>query len=122
MENIMVFDGKMKVRTGIIFFMPIVCFAFCLIYYLSLVFSPISGHSGPLGIVAVTSHNFDNLFIILAISGIITAAALIYCLVIIARLKELNSANKIIWIIFLSIFAPLAIAVFWLVKIRPIEQ
>lgn len=115
----MVFDEKMKTRTGIICFVPIVCFTFCLVYYLALIFTPSSGAYDPLTIVGVTSHNYENLFMILSVSGVITASVFIYCLVIIARLKELNSATKIIWILFLSITAPLAIAAFWLIIIRP---
>ena len=118
MEQIMVFDEKMKTRTGIICLIPIVCFTFCLAYYLTLVFAPSPEAYSPLNILGVTSRNYGNMFMILAISSVITASVLIYCMVILTRLKGINSATKTIWIIFLSIAAPIAIAAFWLIIIR----
>ena len=54
----------------------------------------------------------------LASSSIITAPVFIYCLVIMARMKNLNSAVKLQWIIFLSILAPVASALFWIFMIK----
>ncbi len=118
MENIMLFDEKMKARTGIICFLPIVSFAFCLVYYLAIILVPSSGAVNTHTIITATSQNYGQLFTVLALSGFLTAAVLIYCIVILARLKELKPGAKILWIVFLSVTAPLGIAIFWLVLIR----
>ncbi len=118
MQNIMLFDEKMKTRTGIICFLPIVSFSICLVYYLTLILVPSSQGVNTHTIITATSQNYGQLFTVLAISGFITAAVLIYCIVILARLKELKPGTKILWIVFLSVTAPLGIAIFWLLIIR----
>lgn len=118
MQNIMLFDEKMKTRTGIICFLPIVSFTICLVYYLTLILVPSSQGVNTHTIITATSQNYGQLFTVLAISGFITAAVLIYCIVILARLKELKPGPKILWIVFLSVTAPLGIAIFWLLIIR----
>ena len=118
MQNIMLFDEKMKTRTGIICFLPIVSFTICLVYYLTLILVPSSQGVNTHTIITATSQNYGQLFTVLALSGFLTAAVLIYCIVILARLKELKPGTKILWIVFLSVTAPLGIAIFWLLIIR----
>jgi len=114
----MVFDDKTKARMGIICFVPILCFFLCFIYYLMLILPLTSGHQVPGAIISITSRNYDTLLIMLATSAIITAPVFIYCLVILARLKNMNSAQKLEWIIFLSVLAPIASALFWIFHIK----
>ena len=114
----MLFDEKMKTRTGIICFLPIVSFTICLVYYLTLILVPSSQGVNTHTIITATSQNYGQLFTVLALSGFLTAAVLIYCIVILARLKELKPGTKILWIVFLSVTAPLGIAIFWLLIIR----
>ena len=109
----MVFDDKTKTRMGIICFIPIVAFLICFVYYLILLMPLTDGQSIPGGAIGITSRNYDTLLLMLATSAIITAPIFIYCLVIIARFKHMNSADKVIWIVFLSILAPVASAFFW---------
>lgn len=118
MENYMVFDSKMKRRLQVICFIPAVCFALCVLYYLTLII-PLAHESYiPNRIVAVTSQNYSTLLVMLATSAIITTPVFIYCLVIVARLKYLNPPVKIMWIIFLSALAPVASVFFWYFLIR----
>jgi hypothetical protein len=118
MDKLMVFDDKTKKRMGIICFIPLFCFFICFIYYLALVLPQLTGNQAAGTIVSITSRNYDTLFFMLATSAIITAPIFIYCLVILARLKNLNSAVKLEWIIFLSVLAPIASALFWVFLVK----
>jgi len=122
MEKLMILDDKAKMRLGLICFLPVVCFGLCLIYFLMLVLPLTQGHSEPASVVAVTSHNYNTLFIMLASSAIITAPVFIYCLVLLARMKTLNSAQKLMWFIFLCVLAPIASALFWAFHIMDSEK
>jgi hypothetical protein len=118
MDRLMVLDAKAKNRMGIICFIPVLCFLTCFIYYLVLIMPLTAGHPAPGSIVSITSQNYDTLFLMLATSAIITAPVFIYCLVILARMKNMNSAIKLEWILFLSVLAPIASALFWIFIIR----
>jgi len=118
MDKLMVLDAKAKKRMGIICFIPVVCFFLCFLYYLSLIIPLASGHPAVGSIVSITSRNYDTMLIMLAASAIITAPVFIYCLVVLARMKTLNSAHKLEWFVFLSILAPIASALFWLFLIK----
>ena len=114
----MLFDDKAKTRLGIICFVPFICFFLCFIYYLMLIMPLTSGHPAPGSIANITSQNYDTLFFMLAGSAIITAPVFIYCIVILARIKTMHAAIKLQWIVFLSILAPIASALFWIFYIR----
>lgn len=118
----MVFDDRTKTRMGIICFIPFLCFFLCFVYYLMLILPLTSGHPAPGMILNITSKNYDTLFVMLATSATITAPVFIYCLVILARIKTMNSAQKLEWIIFLSILAPIASALFWVFYIKDAKK
>lgn len=118
MDKLMVLDTNTKRRMGIICFIPVVCFFACFVYYLMLVIPNTGGNFPAYSLETVTSQNYDTLFLMLASSAIITAPVFIYCLVILARMKNMNSAIKLEWIIFLSVLAPIASALFWLFIIK----
>ncbi len=114
----MILDDKAKTRMGIMCFVPIACFLVCLIYYAILLLPLMDGHHEPGSIVGITSRNYDTLLILLSASAIITTPVFIYCLVILARMKNINSEQKLLWVIFLCIIAPVASALFWLFHIK----
>ncbi len=118
MDKLMVLDAKTKRWMGVICFIPVMCFTLCFSYYLSLILPVTGGNHPPYSLETVTSQNYDTLFLMLAASAIITAPVFIYCLVILARMKHMNSAIKLEWIIFLSVLAPIASALFWLFIIK----
>lgn len=118
MDKFMVFDHKTKTSMGVICFIPIICFTVCFMYYLVLILPLTHGHPQPGSIVTITSQNYDTMLIMLAASAIITTPVFIYCLVVLARLKNLNSATKLEWIIFLSVLAPIASALFWIFLVK----
>jgi hypothetical protein len=118
MDKLMVLDEKTKKRMGIICFIPVVCFLLSFVYWLILVLPLTHGYQAPSSIVGLTSRNYDTFLFILAASAIITAPVFIYCLVLLARMKHLNEAHKLMWIVFLSIMAPIASAIFWIFLIK----
>ncbi len=118
MENVMILDDGAKSRIGFICFLPVMCFLVCFFYYLSLIAPLTDGHPIPGAIVEITRANYDTLLLMLATSAIITAPVFIYCLVLLARFKHVNAATKLIWIVFLSVIAPIASMFFWLFMIK----
>ncbi len=118
MDKLMVLDAKTKRWMGLICFIPVMCFTLSFIYYLSLILPVTGSNHPPYSLETVTSQNYDTLFLMLAASAIITAPVFIYCLVILARMKHMNSAIKLEWLIFLSVLAPIASAIFWLFIIK----
>ena len=117
MDNQMIFDDKVKARIGFICFIPIVAFLFCLGYYIILLL-PLSHPHEPGAVVGITSQNYDVMLIMLASAAVITAPIFIYCIVLIARFRHMNAADKLVWIVFLSVLAPIASALFWLFVIK----
>ena len=117
----MVFDEKAKKKIGIICFIPAISFFITFVYYLILIWPIAHGYAEPSSVVGITARNYDTLLAMLAISSILAAGVLIYCLVILARLKNMNAPSKLIWIILLSTFAPVAAVLFWyfLIKREP---
>jgi hypothetical protein len=120
MENVMVFDEKTKAKIGVICFIPIACFFICFIYFLLLILPLTHGNPEPSSVVGITARHYMTLFYMLAASAIITTPIFIYCLVLLTRMKHLNSPAKLMWIIFLSTCAPIASALFWLFLIREV--
>ncbi len=110
-----IMDVRSKQRMGIISYIPLIVFGICFIYYLS-VLKPVFAGNTPgnqIGFNTQTSLHYNTLFMLLAISGIISAAVLIYFIVHLARVKHLSSAKKIQWLVFLTAFVPLALPLFW---------
>ena len=122
MENHMILDDKAKARIGIICFIPIACFLGCLIYYVTLLMPLTIGHHAPASIVGITHIHYDTMFFLLAASAIFTAPVFIYCLVLLARLKTMNSEHKLLWFMFLCVMAPIASALFWLFHIKDAQK
>ena len=114
----MVFDHGNKRKIGILCFLPVVCFTTCVLYYLTLILPLLDGHPEVNSIVGITRAHYDSLFYMLAVSALITSPVFIYCLVLLARFKHLNSAVKLMWIIFLCVIAPISSMFFWLFLIK----
>jgi small neutral amino acid transporter SnatA (MarC family) len=114
----MIFDDKMKSRLGIMCLIPAVCFLICLVYYISLLISPREADRIGSVVVNVTDRNYTTLFVMIAIAAISEAPVFIYCLIILAKMKNMNSERKIMWVLFLSLMAPIASAIFWLFLIK----
>lgn len=117
MDNLMVFDEQAKRRIGIINFLPAIAFLSALIYYLFLL-SPTFGRHEPGAASGITVENYGTLFAMLAVAGILSAGILIYNLVLLAKVKNMNAQDKIIWILLLATFVPIAFILFWAFVVR----
>jgi amino acid permease len=117
MDHLMVFDEKEKKRIGTISFIPAVCFFIALLYYLILIV-PIDRADIPNTVAGVTAHHYSTLFAMLAVSAIVSAGVLIYNLVMLARVKNMNAPEKLIWVLILATFVPLSFIAFWYFVVR----
>jgi hypothetical protein len=118
MDHVMVFDEKEKKKIGLIALLPNICFFLTLVYYLILIMPLARGHVLPASIVALTHANYTTLFFMLAISAIVSACVLIYELVLLARVKNMNGAAKGVWVVFMATFVPISLLAFWYFVIR----
>jgi hypothetical protein len=118
MENLMVLDDKAKKNIGMICFIPIVMFTLIFIYYLALLIPAMGGNVEPGAAVGITAENYNKLFLMLAVAGTISAGVLIYCIVLLARLKNISAGVKLLWLIILSTFVPVACPFFWYLVIK----
>jgi len=120
MDTQMIMDAKAKRNMGLLCFFPAVAFLICLLYYLFILSPLITNRQleDHTAIAAYTSRNYDTLFIMLAISAIISAVVLIYCLVHLTRLKNVNAPTKVVWILVLSALVPVSFILFWLLHVR----
>jgi hypothetical protein len=118
MDNLMVLDDKTKTKIGIISFIPATCFFLCLVYYLIILVPAFQPHDTLYLAEEITSRHYDMLFGMLAASAVVSASVLVYFLVLLARMKNLNAGIKLIWVIVLATFVPMAFIFFWLLLIK----
>lgn len=114
----MVFDDKEKRRLGWLFSIPPVSFFICFLYYMFAIRPVFIRPMEPGAIMEYTLRNYTTMFVLLAIAAIIAAAILIYAIVVMARLKNMNGASKLLWLVFLSTFAPVSTFFFWYFVIK----
>lgn len=118
MDNLLVFDESAKKKIGWICFAPAIAFLICFVYYVILLLPLTSGHVQPSQVVDITSRNYETLFAMLAISAIIATAVLIYCIVLVARVRNMHAQAKLMWILILCTFVPITTILFWSFVIR----
>ncbi|MBS1774249.1 MAG: hypothetical protein JST82_15430 [Bacteroidetes bacterium] len=97
-------------------FLPFFCYAAWFIYFLAVVVTPFSW-GNQIGMITNMMQNYGGLFITLALSTTITATILVYFIVHIARLQEMETLEKIGWIVFMTFLAPVAFIVFWYMEL-----
>jgi len=122
MQDIMIMDERAKMRIGIICFLPLIAFSISFIYYMVLLFPLTQGHPQPKSAVGITSHNFGTMFILLAASSTISLLVLLYCLVHLVKIKTLNTAVKMQWVLLLVCAEPFSFIFFWLFQVRKEQQ
>lgn len=113
-------DDKAKRNIGILCFLPTVAFLACTLYYL-FVLSPLIADrqlEDHVAIATYTLKNYDTLFVMLAISAVLSAIVLIYCIVHLTRLKNINGPTKMLWIVVLAALVPISFILFWYLHIR----
>ncbi len=116
----LIMDDRTKNNMGILSMLPILSFAITFVYYL-FILMPVLGNNHFGDHMALNLHtmmHYSTMFTMLAISGIIGAVVFVYFLVHIARIKNMNSATKLEWILFMSVMVPVALPLFWYFEIR----
>jgi hypothetical protein len=104
-------------------FLPLICYGIWMIIYIIVLNLPSSkefAESVP-GQTVMQGNmmlHYPILFLGLALASIVTATILIYFIIHIARVKDMNPEAKIMWIVFMTFAAPLAIAAFWYFELR----
>jgi hypothetical protein len=112
MEKIMVVDKKLKRRMGVICFLPSVAFLISLIYYIILLLPLTHGHHALYSGEGITITHYTTIFILLALSSIISASVLIYCITYLVKIKNINRPTKMVWILLL-LAVPVSFILFW---------
>ncbi len=118
MEKIMIFDGKMKNKLGMMFFLPGTLLFIIFIYYLFMLSPLTRGPIEPGSIMTYTLRYYNVMLVMLSIFGVISAGILIYALVVLTRLKNLTSGVKILWVLLLSVAVPVSLILFWIFVIN----
>lgn len=114
MDKLMIFDDKEKRRLMLINFLPMLLFLCSLVYYLAAISPVFSGYgTEPESVMTYTSQHYDTMLTMLAVFAVTAAAVLIYNIVMLARVKNLNSAHKVMWVVLLATFVPLSFILFW---------
>ena len=113
----MIIDEKYKRKMLVVCYMPAVVFLIPLVYYLVLLSPLLHGHPQPESAVGITSSHYDTLFMLLAAASTISAAVLLYCVVHLVKIRTLNTAQKMIWMVLLLI-VPISFIIFWHVQIN----
>jgi hypothetical protein len=118
MEKVIEIDDKVKRKIGIICFVPAIAFFISLVYYLLLLLPLMHGHPEPKSELNITVSHYPTLFVMLAISAVISAAVLIFCIVHLVRIVSVNTPTKMTWILVLVIFVPISFILFWYFRVR----
>lgn len=113
MEKYMVFDDKEKKRLMMISFLPGILLVIDVIYYLIAISPVFRGFHEPGLVMNYTLHYYDTMLLLLGIYAVVAAVVLIYMLVLLTRLKNLNSGQKLIWLLILCAFVPASFVAFW---------
>ena len=118
MDKLLVFDDSAKKKIGMICFAPAIAFFITLVYYIAILVP--AGYSllQPGALVGVTRQYYDTMLIMIAASALIATYSLIYCIVLIARVRNMSSFEKLLWIVELCIFVPVTVIIFWAAVVR----
>lgn len=104
-------------------FLPLICYSIWMIIYIIILNLP-SGKEFSQMVPGQTVMQgnmmlyYPILFMGLALASIVTATILIYFIVHIARVKDMQPELKIMWIVFMTFAAPIAFPAFWYFELR----
>lgn len=101
-------------------FTPLASYTLWFVYYLMVNKNVIvPNHMGDhLQMMANTLAHYPALFTGLALCSIWTTTVLVYLIIHIARLKEMDTQTKIGWIVFMGFLAPFAFIVLWYTELK----
>ncbi len=120
MDTIMRMDGKKKRAWGFISFLPLLTFTVFAIYFAAICIPLMkAGLFQDHELVAsVMNRHYTTLFILLAIAFVTGASVLIYFMVHLARIRDMDAGDKLRWMIFMFILGGIAFPIFWYKEIR----
>ena len=120
MDTIMHMDDKKKRAWGFISFLPLLTFTAFAVYF-AIICVPLM-KAGLLQdhemLATVMNNHYMALFILLAIAFITGASVLIYFMVHLARIRDMDAGTKLRWMIFMFILGGIAFPIFWYNEIR----
>lgn len=113
-------DEAQKRKMGIWSIIPAIAFLAWCVYILIVNGRLIAEKAGQEHekVVTLIYHNYAGTLVLFLIAFAIGLAVLIYFAVHITRLKTMNGATKLAWLLFLTAFAPFSFPVFWWVEVR----
>lgn len=118
MEKYMIFSDREKRWLMFLCFLPAVLLGIDTVYYLVAVSPVLSGYYEPGSIMNFTLRIYDIMLILIGVYAVAGAAVLIYLLIVLARLKNMNTATKLIWLLILCTFVPASFIAFWALVIN----
>lgn len=108
----MYMDKNRKNTLGVVSIIPLLLLIFTLIYEDSILdglFSTGYHHEAN----AVVSDNYNSLALLYGIVAALAIILLLYFIVHVARLKQMKSGRKILWISALTLLLPVSFPLFW---------
>jgi membrane protein DedA with SNARE-associated domain len=113
-------DHTAKRNMCVLAWMPAIAWGIVLIYYLFTLGPVISAAQTEdhKALVTLTADHYNTLFLMGAIAAVISAFVLIYFVVHIARVRTLNGATKMMWILILAALMPISLLLFYYLEIR----
>jgi len=113
-------DNNTKRNIGIASFLPLVAWSITFAYVLILN-RPLVDHrmmqDHELLVRNISAH-FGSIAIFLGITVLITAGLIYYYAIHLAKLKNMNTPTKMVWVIFMIVFGALAFPALWFFEIR----
>lgn len=107
-------------RIGLLCFLPLALFTAWGIVYSFIIRDQIEKQDmhDHVELVGRTFRAYGPLFLLLALACIVSAIVLIRLMLHILRQRNLNNAQKLLWIMFLVAFGAFAFPIYWYLKIR----
>lgn len=112
MEKVMIFNEREKRRLLALCVLPCVLLVVAVVYYIISV-RPAMNAKDAGTLMSYTLMHYNTMLVFMGIYATAAAAVLIYFLVLLARVKNLNSAQKVMWLFVLCAFVPVSFLVFW---------
>ena len=112
MEQVLLVDDNFRRKMRVICYLPAFAFLIPIVYYGFLLTPLLHGHPEPKSIVGITSLHYNTMFFLLAMASTVSAVVLIFCVVHLVRIRTLNTAQKMIWILLL-LAVPVSFIIFW---------
>lgn len=107
-------------RIGLLCFLPLILFTAWGVVYTIILRRQIENREmdDHVELVSRTFQAYGPLFLLLALACIVSAIVLIRLMMHVIRQRNLNNAQKLLWIIFMVAFGAFAFPLYWYWKIR----